>query len=35
MQDDSRPPAKLTCRAVGEAAAYTYVVTDLLALDAR
>lgn len=32
---ERRPPAKLTCRAVGEAAAYTYVVTDLLALDAR
>jgi hypothetical protein len=30
----ARPPAKLTCRAVGEAAAYAYVVTDVRAVDA-
>jgi len=30
---ERRPPAKLTCRAAGEAAAYTYVVTDLRAAD--
>jgi (2Fe-2S) ferredoxin len=28
---ERQPPAKLTCRAAGEAAAYAYVVTDLRA----
>lgn len=31
---ERRPPAKLTCRAAGEAAAYAYVVTDVRALGA-